>query len=69
MTEQLILSQLHLLPEKLKIEVLHYVSFLVQSSSPKKPVKKKMPKFGSAKGKYVMSSDFNAPLEDFQEYM
>ena len=26
------------------------------------------PQFGSAKGLFVMSEDFNAPLEDFDEY-
>ena len=30
---------------------------------------KKRPKFGSAKGKYQMSADFDAPLDDFKEYM
>ena len=32
-------------------------------------MKKKRPKFGNAKGKYQMSSDFDAPLDDFKEYM
>jgi hypothetical protein len=27
------------------------------------------PVFGCAKGKFTMSDDFNAPLEDFEEYM
>ena len=27
------------------------------------------PQFGSAKGLIVMSDDFDAPLEDFKEYM
>ncbi len=27
------------------------------------------PKFGSAKGEFVMADDFDAPLEDFKEYM
>lgn len=35
------------------------------------PVKppKRHPKFGSAKGLVVMAEDFDAPLEDFSEYM
>ena len=32
---------------------------------PKKPV----PQFGSAQGLVEMSDDFEAPLEDFEEYM
>lgn len=27
------------------------------------------PRFGSAQGKIFMADDFDAPLEDFQEYM
>ena len=30
---------------------------------------KRHPKFGSAKGLVVMSEDFDAPLQDFSEYM
>ncbi len=29
---------------------------------------KPLPQFGSAKGLFVMSEDFNEPLEDFDEY-
>ncbi|WP_369410234.1 DUF2281 domain-containing protein [Hufsiella ginkgonis] len=37
-----------------------------------KSAKKKesiVPQFGSAKGKIKMSADFDAPLEDFKDYM
>jgi hypothetical protein len=30
---------------------------------------RKAPKTGSAKGKVIMASDFDAPLEEFAEYM
>jgi len=30
---------------------------------------KRHPRFGSAKGLVVMAEDFDAPLEDFSEYM
>lgn len=30
--------------------------------------KKPRPQFGSAKGLFVMADDFDAPLEDFDEY-
>ena len=30
---------------------------------------KRHPRFGSAKGLVVMAEDFDAPLEDFNEYM
>ncbi|MDZ8109528.1 MAG: type II toxin-antitoxin system Phd/YefM family antitoxin [Nostoc sp. ChiSLP02] len=35
---------------------------------PVEPVKRR-PKFGSAKGIVTIADDFDAPLEDFQEYM
>ncbi|GAB4051355.1 type II toxin-antitoxin system VapB family antitoxin [Spirosoma litoris] len=69
MTEKLIISQLYQLPENLKVEVLHYIEFLknrYNHQSTEKPHKRK---FGSAQGKYTLSADFNAPLEDFNEYM
>jgi hypothetical protein len=30
---------------------------------------KKVPVFGCSKGKYRMAEDFDAPLEDFKDYM
>ncbi|TAE59553.1 MAG: type II toxin-antitoxin system Phd/YefM family antitoxin [Nostocales cyanobacterium] len=36
--------------------------------TPVLPVKVR-PKFGSAKGKVKMSDDFDAPLEEFKDYM
>ncbi len=30
---------------------------------------KRRPQFGSAKGLVLMAKDFDAPLEDFEEYM
>jgi len=71
MTEQLIFSQLYQLPENLKVEVLHYIEFLVkkqtnQVSQARKPKKRT---FGSAKGKYQLAPDFDAPLNDFKDYM
>ena len=66
MTEQLILRELHTLPETLKVEVLHFVQFLKQS---KPTATGKRRKAGSAKGNYILAPDFDAPLEDFKEYM
>jgi hypothetical protein len=71
MTEQLIFSQLYQLPENLKWEVLHYIEFLVKKQTEQNFMAKKLkPRtFGSAKGKYQLAPDFDAPLEDFREYM
>ena len=69
-TEKAILLQLYQLPEQLKIEVLHYVAFLRgQHSQQQQVLRPHKRKFGSAQGKYTLSADFNAPLDDFKEYM
>ena len=66
--EKIILEQIQQLPEQLRQEVLHYIEFLqAKYSAQNKGVKKR--KAGSAKGKYKLALDFNAPLEDFKEYM
>ncbi|MCC6491483.1 MAG: type II toxin-antitoxin system prevent-host-death family antitoxin [Pirellulales bacterium] len=38
-------------------------------TAPKQPGEKPRPKFGSARGKFEMADDFDAPLDDFAEYM
>jgi hypothetical protein len=70
MTEKLILSQIYQLPESLKLEVLHYVIFLKQAHSAKKEPSNQGDRiFGRSKGRYKLAPDFDAPLEDFKEYM
>ena len=66
--EKVILSQIQQLPEQLQQEVLHYVEFL-QAKYNTQSGKRKNRKAGSAKGKYELAPDFDAPLEDFKEYM
>ncbi len=70
MTEQTLIQEIYTLPEHLKLEVLHFVQFLKQKqkveSEPAKPRKRKV---GSTKGEIFMADDFDAPLEDFAEYM
>ncbi len=68
MTDKLILTQIELLPNNLKKEVLDFIGYLLMKYN-KENKKKSAPKFGSAKGKYVLSPDFDEPLEDFKEYM
>ncbi len=68
MTDRSILYQIELLPENLKQEVMDFVGYLMAKYKlEKKP--HSGPVFGSAKGKYVLSDDFDAPLDDFKEYM
>jgi Protein of unknown function (DUF2281) len=60
-------TKLDILPTNLKQEVSDFIDFLLEKSSSKKV--KSLPQFGSAKGKIKMSADFDAPLDDFKEYM
>lgn len=66
--EKAILAQIQQLPEQLKQEVLDYAEFL-QKKYAAQNQKRKNRKAGSAKGKYKLAPDFDAPLEDFEGYM
>jgi hypothetical protein len=67
MTDFQLIKEINSLPEELKKEVNDFVEFLKQKTNSKKKLRKR--KFGYAKGFFEMSPDFNAPLEDFKEYM
>ena len=70
MTEKMILSEIYQLPESLKKEVLHFIVFLKQDYSFKKTEKTKGERvFGRSKGRYTLAPDFDAPLDDFKDYM
>ena len=60
-------SKLASLPENLKIEVSDFIDFLKSKTSKKEPGKK--PKFGSARGLFVIKPGFDDPIDDFNEYM
>ena len=67
MDSTVVFTQFSKLPENLKQEVADFIAFL---SSRKKEIEvKKERKFGAAKGMFIMSPDFDAPLEDFKDYM
>jgi hypothetical protein len=68
MTEQQLIDKIKELPDNLKQEVLNYAGYLAEKYSTKQ-LAKPIPRFGSAKGKYVLAEDFDAPLNDFKEYM
>ncbi len=69
MTEQAIFRQLQLMPPSLQKEVLDFIGYLLMKHNFEQKPDKKRPKFGSAKGRYHMAPDFDAPLEIFKEYM
>ena len=59
-------SKIDSLPENLKSEVDKFIDELLsKEDNPKKG----KAKFGSAKGMFTMSDDFDEPLEDFKDYM
>ena len=69
-------------PEE-KVEVMNYLWGTMMASGERfvpvwhvepsqdvaKPVRKRVSQYGALKGKVGMSADFDAPLEDFAEYM
>lgn len=83
MSASALYAKIELLPEHLKQQVLDYIEFLLsregkagkestdsktQTTDPvaKNPLKAG---FGGAKGMFVMSPDFDEPVEDFKDYM
>jgi hypothetical protein len=69
MSNRLLYSKIQMLQsDELKQDLMQYVEFLLAKQSDKKP-SKRIPVFGSAKGTFQMSADFDEPLEDFNEYM
>lgn len=66
--EKVLLSRIQQLPAQLKLEVLHYVEFLQKEYANQNRALRTR-KGGSATGKYVLAPDFDAPLDDFKEYV
>jgi hypothetical protein len=66
MTAKMLYAKISSLPPSMIQEVNDFVEFL-QSKQKKNKVKER--KFGCAKGLIVMHDDFDAPLEDFKDYM
>ncbi|WP_259732424.1 DUF2281 domain-containing protein [Synechocystis sp. CS-94] len=79
MTDTALLEKINALPDAMKLEVEHFVEFLLAKqthispeqalSSHQTNTSKKRDGFGILKGKIWMADDFDAPLEEMQEYM
>ena len=67
MDTTILYSKLVSLPDHLQSEVSDFIDFLVMKTE--KNEDKKKPVFGSGKGMFVMSPDFDEPLDDFKDYM
>jgi uncharacterized protein with ParB-like and HNH nuclease domain len=66
MTTTTLYSKINTLPPSLIKEVDDFVEFL-KTKQRKSKINER--KFGCAKGLIIMHGDFDAPLEDFKEYM
>lgn len=60
-------NKINTLPEKMKKEVEDFVDFLQTKSAEDSQKKPRI--FGCLKGKIKIADDFDAPIEDFKEYM
>lgn len=70
MQDIVLLNKLSSLPEQMKNEVNDFIDFLIAKAKKEhKEADKPRPKFGSGKGMFKMSDDFDEPLEDFKDYM
>jgi hypothetical protein len=67
-------TKLETLPSALKEEAKNFIEYLVEKtkknkteSQPNHKINKRV--FGCLKGKIQLSDDFDAPLDDFKDYM
>ncbi|GAB2543593.1 type II toxin-antitoxin system VapB family antitoxin [Spirosoma aerophilum] len=67
MSTTALLSEISALPPELRREVEDFVAFLRAKKQRSTKLEKR--EFDYAKGKVKLSDDFDAPLDDFNEYM
>jgi len=67
-------TKLETLPSALKEEAKNFIEYLVEKtkknkteSQPNQKINKRV--FGCLKGKIQLSDDFDAPIDDFKDYM
>lgn len=67
MSTAALLSEITALPPELRQEVEDFVAFLRTKKHRTQAFKER--EFGYAKGSVTLAEDFDAPLDDFKEYM
>jgi hypothetical protein len=67
MTNTSLNIEINSLPKELRAEVADFVEFLKKKTRSKSKLKSR--EFGFAKGKILLSSDFDEPMEEFKNYM
>lgn len=63
----LLYNKLTKLPESMKVEVSDFVDFLLSKAKEKQRANNR-PKYGSLKGAFKMKKNFDAPVEEFNDY-
>ncbi len=67
MTNTTLNLEINSLPKNLRDQVADFVEFLKKKSMTKSKLKAR--EFGFAKGKIILSDDFDKPLVDFKDYI
>jgi len=67
MTNTSLKFEINSLPKALRDEIADFIAFLKSKTNPKPKLKAR--EFGYAKGKIKLSPDFDAPLDEFKNYM
>ncbi len=67
MSSFMLTKEIETLPYELRQEVVDFVDFLKTKHLKTKPLKER--EFGFAKGKVRLHNDFDAPLDEFKDYM
>ncbi|OFX57546.1 MAG: hypothetical protein A2W84_07720 [Bacteroidetes bacterium GWC2_40_13] len=67
MTTTMLFTKINSLPPSMIKQVDDFVEFLKSKQKLKEKIKER--KFGCGKGLIIMHDDFDAPLDDFKEYM
>jgi hypothetical protein len=69
MTDLSLYKKINALPKPMKKEILDYLDFLVLKKYQKNILSINHPKAGCMKGIFILSPDFDEPLDDFKDYM
>ncbi len=68
MLQDTIYQKVEKLPVSIQLKILNYIDSIKESSHLNQKSTDERP-FGFAKGTFIMTVDFDEPLEDFKEYM
>jgi hypothetical protein len=68
MTNTRLKLEINSLPKELRAEVADFVAFLKNKTKSNTKSNIKLREFGFAKGKIILSKDFDEPLDEFKEF-